>query len=1095
MRITLPLLILLITVSSFYGQNSNNHTDPHKIVPPTQETFNVSKIDYSGSTSGEFSYQYPFAHAGFKIPVSLNYSSGVKVNDVGGSAGMSWQLYAGGTISRVVKDETDENHLNWKPETVNESTDLLKIRQASSPGNNIDTEYDWFNFSISNGLSGTFYIDKDLNAYVESNNKVKIIIETRTVSPESPYGKMLEFKIIDKEGNEYYFGGQEKNVERTRYESRGPDQLAFTGWYLYKIRYSDSKEVHLYYSLENITYYTSLDASFYVKQGCYPNYGYTYSDILKTKSLISSIRPRIESITSENNRIEFNYTEQRQDVFTDSSAKLLTNIKIWANQNNVQTYSLEYEHPVANSAASYYNIPYNEATTRYRHFLKLIKNENQKSQIDFEYESIHSIPARFSLNSDYFGYANGKNNSSPFAQIGPENNFGIFLSYQNLVPLSILSANKSVNPSLASVGNLTKITHPTKGVSEITYEPNKASTTITQVTPLKKLFTVNYNKCNLSSSTTSQSFKFISDGSPISFEGTASYLDHMGCGDADPTKDFHRLKITDITSNNVSPLTYKNNISTQLMLSYPLATQAGHQYEVEYSIFARLTAVKGDLTLTYNSITTTKLETELYGGSRVSHIRDSNIEGDLHTRKFYYTSLRGVSQMGVSAKNFNPSIITASSSQTSLLCTSGSTFPQLLIVDMHVASTNNLLNSFTDRNSKIFYSTVTEIVENKSAIEKTYSYGADTDGYVGRIPLIHSMPKSNYNSQFRNGLIKDEIHYEFKNNKFDTIQQKKYFYNHVMERKNRSYVFRENFMYTPHPGEDPLINISYASYENYYGSISPTMIINREFVEGDAIIKTIVNNYTNTSHHQLTSQTTTFPDSSLHETTYLYAHEKGKTDMIAANMVGIPLETEVKKHKFINDLDPKIISKTGINYEKKTWEGKELILPEVALSYDLQNPSVSTTEVLYKKYDSRGNLLQYNLKPDTNGNSGNPVTIIWGYNHTQPIAKIEGIGYDALMAISGMPSIITDLQTKSAADLDTATEQILITALDSVRKNSLLVAYQITTYTYNPLVGVTSITPPSGIREYYNYDTANRLASVKDVNGNILKEYQYHYKP
>ena len=73
-------------------------------------------------------------------------------------------------------------------------------------------------------------------------------------------------------------------------------------------------------------------------------------------------------------------------------------------------------------------------------------------------------------------------------------------------------------------------------------------------------------------------------------------------------------------------------------------------------------------------------------------------------------------------------------------------------------------------------------------------------------------------------------------------------------------------------------------------------------------------------------------------------------------------------------------------------------------------------------------------------------------------------------------------------------EQSLLTSLDSLRTSSSLNAYMISTYTYDPLIGVTSITPPSGIREIYKYDSANRLQSVVDVNGKILKEYKYHYK-
>lgn len=64
-------------------------------------------------------------------------------------------------------------------------------------------------------------------------------------------------------------------------------------------------------------------------------------------------------------------------------------------------------------------------------------------------------------------------------------------------------------------------------------------------------------------------------------------------------------------------------------------------------------------------------------------------------------------------------------------------------------------------------------------------------------------------------------------------------------------------------------------------------------------------------------------------------------------------------------------------------------------------------------------------------------------------------------------------------------------------KNCLTAAlpnYQITTYTYNPLIGVTSVTPPSGIRENYIYDNSNRLEKIIDLNNNILKEFKYKYK-
>ncbi|MEJ5052655.1 hypothetical protein WH221_22740, partial [Chryseobacterium culicis] len=77
-----------------------------------------------------------------------------------------------------------------------------------------------------------------------------------------------------------------------------------------------------------------------------------------------------------------------------------------------------------------------------------------------------------------------------------------------------------------------------------------------------------------------------------------------------------------------------------------------------------------------------------------------------------------------------------------------------------------------------------------------------------------------------------------------------------------------------------------------------------------------------------------------------------------------------------------------------------------------------------------------------------------------------------------------------------------LSALNTFRMNASLSAYQVTTYTYDPLIGVRSITPPSGLSEFYIYDTANRLKEIrqqeKESSGNTIyktvKEFQYNYK-
>ena len=221
-----------------------------------------------------------------------------------------------------------------------------------------------------------------------------------------------------------------------------------------------------------------------------------------------------------------------------------------------------------------------------------------------------------------------------------------------------------------------------------------------------------------------------------------------------------------------------------------------------------------------------------------------------------------------------------------------------------------------------------------------------------------------------------------------------------------------------------------------------------------------------------------FSDGHMEKITYQYAHEKGNNYLINKNIVGIPLETTVTQ-------DGKIISKKETIYPTSQAEAniktQGLPLPVSSLSYDLENPSKTNQNITYTQYDNKGNLLEYKLNGIT------PVVIIWGYHQILPIAKIEGATYDQVK------NLVSDIISKSNEDKDEVSEKNLIMALDNFRNKEELKNFQITTYTHNPLIGVTSITPPSGIREIYKYDEANRLKQVLDIHGNILKEYNYHY--
>lgn len=245
------------------------------------------------------------------------------------------------------------------------------------------------------------------------------------------------------------------------------------------------------------------------------------------------------------------------------------------------------------------------------------------------------------------------------------------------------------------------------------------------------------------------------------------------------------------------------------------------------------------------------------------------------------------------------------------------------------------------------------------------------------------------------------------------------------------------------------------------------------------------NNYESNLHLNPTKKINEFSDNTINETIYTYPFNNSL--MVNKNMVSLPIGTETKQTR---NGYTKILSKIETVYPSSipTTQTGNLVLPMSTLSYDLQNPATSSTEVLYDQYDSKGNLLQYTTK------DGISTVIIWGYNGTQPIAKVTGATYGQ---VSSLASAIVTASDTDASALPNNDETSFLSILDNFRKEPGLSNYQIITYTYDPLIGVRSITPPSGIREVYLYDSARRLMEVRENNaiGKLLKEFKYNYKP
>ncbi|MEQ5790808.1 RHS repeat protein [Muricauda sp. NFXS6] len=147
------------------------------------------------------------------------------------------------------------------------------------------------------------------------------------------------------------------------------------------------------------------------------------------------------------------------------------------------------------------------------------------------------------------------------------------------------------------------------------------------------------------------------------------------------------------------------------------------------------------------------------------------------------------------------------------------------------------------------------------------------------------------------------------------------------------------------------------------------------------------------------------------------------------------------------------------------------------------------SRVNYHRYDDNGNPIEVS-KSD-----GVHTCYVWGYNSIYPIAKIENATYETGHPNTISSSQITLIENAIAAtvnETDESAENILRSELQLLRDG--FPQAMVTTYTYDPLIGVTSVTDPKGYTMYYTYDEFNRLNAVKDAEGNLITDYDYQYK-
>ncbi len=1152
-KITLLILIFFLIANSnnFLAQgNSQTINSSINFLPVKPEAYSLLKFDinpvdlHTGIPDVSESLYILNVDPNIKIDLNLRYHPlGLRVKELSGIVGQGWNFFSPGSINREINGLNDDKPLygildnNFESNLLTNGWDNEVSRKFiyDSKMGLEDLEYDLFHFNFLNH-SGSFKINKDgTGTYIGTKGFYKI----NFIRNANDSKRIQAFTITDDKGYKYQFNdksfGSEVLSKIINYEGGHIPSLPpvsinvpspYSTWYLNEI-----------VNPQNITV-----ASF--------EYAYTTEIQPYTESKITNIRLSNEyfednSYTDPETQITTTVICNHENLLPTTDVTIITNptgkvlSKIIIPQkaivdfsvNNHQLNSIDIRN---NNNQIVKKISFNYTITNaQRRFLQSyqIKDSllNTIQNYSFDYHNINSLPEVNSNSYDFWGFSNGQTN----------NNISI-------IGHTPILDNKKPDKERVKDGVLTKIHLPTGGYKEFEFESNTYSKELInpnlifdieenrQPTFKNKNFTV-FNNNNIPS----DYIIYIKEFQKINVQLAATQYT------SNPVNGINDIKanafiLTPVIPNNPNPPdpdmvlvsdTFEENASNTLLprskISISLTSGTSETKDFYGKGYYKVSVIPNiDGQLQYNLV---KYSLNIYyynllinfpylygGGLRIKKITVNDGVNNYSKRFDYSSEPSGSNPLslnpGSSGEIINLPLFSYVrnynwSQQT------GSNFIGPIIQERQVHYlTVNEPQGFTSvsqiKGSFVNYKNV-KAIDNKGTQKNIFSVYSD-DPTISFTSIYYPTFRA-VDLDYKVGLLEKSYTYNQNNTILNTIENT---YNILNQSKSLGYSAFE------HNGGCYLQNGPYSSrvknYDNFknqqntqpypsslcgshfgsfigilnsvknFGSAEIEKSIQKDFFNQDSI--TVETRYSYNVRNYPTEKKTIFPGGEVDVTTYTYAHEKGNLYLIDKNMIGIPLETITTKKKNAGDTG-KVISHVKTEYPTSQAEADTktfgLPLPYEVLSKDLQNTNM-TKEVTYTKYDpANGNLQEYKIKDQI------PVAIIWGYNSTQPIAKIEGATYADVQNFAA--AIITASNADAGAVINND-ESSLLTALDTFRRNPALANFQVTTYTYDPLIGVRSITPPSGIREYYIYDTANRLEKIVDINGKILKEFKYNYK-
>lgn len=382
--------------------------------------------------------------------------------------------------------------------------------------------------------------------------------------------------------------------------------------------------------------------------------------------------------------------------------------------------------------------------------------------------------------------------------------------------------------------------------------------------------------------------------------------------------------------------------------------------------------------------------------------------------------------------------------------------------------------------SHIGYSEVTERLNNGSYTK--YYYTNFNNGHLDDAPVNLPQTTTAYSvysstSEERGKLLKSETYTA------NDVLVKSNEYQYVALNKGNEFVkaLKGRAIVSNYPYPEQRYFIEGTAYKFY--TYSYLLSQEKESVYDQAGLNPIINiknyYYENPQHRLVTRSDSTDAKG---RTLSVVNHYPG--EMVAMGQT-VPFQEMVNR----NIVSPVIEMESQINGVKQSKQitnfaidvSSNLILPSLIQSQYKTNALES--RLAYLKYDDSGNALSI-LK------EGSLKTVyIWTYNKQYPVAKIENADYAIVESVLGGATAINNFANSIPAN---ATVNSFLAPL---RSSSQLSKARITTFTYQPLAGISSTTNPTGSNTiFYDYNNFQQLLNIRDQNGNVLKHFDYHYK-